>query len=102
MQYSKYILLAVAISALFTGCSTVDSAYNSSKSIGQSAIGGVGSIVGNSATDASKTLGVASSAAGKALSGAGSVLGGALDLAGGLVKGASDVVAPATAAPKSY
>lgn len=91
----KFILASLATACLFTGCSTVDSAYNSSKSIGQSAIGGVGSIVGNSATDASKTLGVASGAAGKALSGAGSVLGGALDLAGGLVKGASDVVAPA-------
>ena len=102
MQYSKHILSAVIISALLTGCGTVDSAYQSTKGIGSAAIGGVGNVVGNGASDASKTLGVASDAAGKVVSGAGKVLGGGLDLVGGVVKGTSDIVAPSAPAPKSY
>ena len=44
-------LIIVLATLTFTGCSTVDSAYNSTKSIGQAAIGGTGNIVGNSAVD---------------------------------------------------
>ena len=87
-------LIIVLATLTFTGCSTVDSAYNSTKSIGQAAIGGTGNIVGNSAVDASKTLSVASDSVGKVVSGAGKVLGGGLDVAGGLIKGTSDIVAP--------
>lgn len=103
MKYSNRVILLVAISALLTGCSTVDSAYQSTKGIGSAAIGGIGNIAGNGASDASKTLGVASDAAGKVVSGAGKVVGGALDLVGGVIKGTSDIVAPsATPAAKTY
>lgn len=80
---------------VLTGCGTVDATYQSTKGIGQSAIGGVGNVVGSGATDASKTLGVVSDTAGKVLSGAGKVAGGGLELVGGVVKGTSDIVAPA-------
>ena len=93
-------LSAVFAALLLAGCGTVDSAYNSAKGIGQSAVGGVGNIVGNGTADASKTLGVASDAAGKVLSGGGKVIGGAFELVGGVVKGTSDVVAPAAAPTK--
>lgn len=95
----KYILSLVAALAAFslTGCGTVDAGYNGVKGIGQSAISGVGNVVGNGASDASKTLGVASNAIGTVISGAGKVVGGSLDLAGGLIKGTSDIIAPAAA-----
>ena len=78
-------LIAVLAALSLAGCSTVDSALDSSRSIGKAAIGGTGSIVGNAASDASKTLGVASESIGKVVSGAGKVLGGGLDVAGGLL-----------------
>jgi hypothetical protein len=87
-------LIAVLAALSLTSCSTVDSALDSSRSIGKAAIGGTGNIVGNAASDASKTLGVASESVGKVVSGAGKVLGGALDVTGGLIKGTSDIVAP--------
>jgi len=90
------LLIAVLAAFSFTGCSTVDSALDSSRNIGRAAIGGTGNIVGNAASDASKTLGVASESVGKVVSGAGKVLGGALDVTGGLIKGTSDIVAPST------
>jgi len=96
MKYTLSLVAALAAISL-TGCSTVDAGYNSAKGIGQSAIGGAGNIVGNGASDASKTLGVASDAVGKVVSGAGKVVGGGLDLVGSLVKGTSDIVAPAAA-----
>ena len=88
------LLIAVLAALSLTGCSTVDSALDSSRNIGRAAIGGTGNIVGNAASDASKTLGVASESVGKVVSGAGKVLGGALDVTGGLIKGTSDIVAP--------
>ena len=88
------LLIAVLAALSLTGCSTVDSALDSSRNIGRAAIGGTGNIVGNAASDASKTLGVASDSVGKVVSGAGKVLGGGLDVAGGLIKGTSDIVAP--------
>ena len=95
---NTFKLVAVLVTVLvLTGCSTVDAGYNSVKGIGQSTIGGVGNIVGNGASDASKTLGVASDAVGKVVSGAGKVVGGGLDLVGSLVKGTSDIIAPAAA-----
>jgi len=96
MKYTLSLVAALAAISL-TGCGTVDAGYNSVKGIGQSAIGGAGNIVGNGASDASKTLGVASDAVGKVVSGAGKVVGGGLDLVGSLVKGTSDIVAPAAA-----
>lgn len=94
----KHIYILFVFATLFlTGCGTVDATYQSTKGIGQSAIGGVGNIVGNGATDASKTLGVVSDTAGKVLSGGGKVIGGGLELIGGVVKGTSDIVAPAPA-----
>jgi hypothetical protein len=101
MKNIKLLALAV-ITAILSGCGTVDSAYQSTKGIGSAAIGGVGNIVGNGTSDVSKTLGVASDAAGKVVSGAGNVLGGGLDLVGGVVKGTSDIIAPSAPAPKSY
>ena len=93
----KIIFIISAFAALLlTGCGTVDATYQSAKGIGQSAIGGVGNVVGNGATDASKTLGVVSDTAGKVLSGGGKVIGGGLELVGGVVKGTSDIVAPAS------
>ena len=67
----KYTLSLVAALAAFslTGCGTVDAGYNGAKGIGQSAISGVGNVVGNGASDASKTLGVASNAIGTVVSG---------------------------------
>jgi hypothetical protein len=96
MKYTNTLTLVVAVVAMLfiSGCGTVDAAYTSTKGIGQSAIGGVGNIVGNGAADASKTLGVASTAVGTVVSGAGKVVGGGLDLAGGLIKGTSDIIAP--------
>ena len=88
------LLISVLAALSLTGCSTVDSALDSSRNIGRAAIGGTGNIVGNAASDASKTLGVASDSVGKVVSGAGKVLGGGLDVAGGLIKGTSDIVAP--------
>lgn len=93
-------LMTVLATLTFTGCGTVDSAYNSSKSIGQAAIGGTGNIVGNSAADASKTLGVGTDAIGKVIHGAGKVVGGGLELVGGVVKGTSDIVAPSVSEKK--
>lgn len=87
--------LFVIVSLGLTGCGTVDATYQSTKGIGQSAIGGIGNVVGNGASDASKTLGVVSDTAGKVLSGGGKVIGGGLELVGGVVKGTSDIVAPA-------
>jgi len=101
MKYTTLLILTV-ITALLTGCGTVDSAYQSTKGIGSAAIGGVGNIVGNGASDASKTLTVASEATGKVVSGAGKVIGGGLDLVGGVVKGTSDIIAPSAPAPKQY
>ena len=94
----KKIIFIISASAalILTGCGTVDATYQSAKGIGQSAIGGVGNVVGNGATDASKTLGVVSDTAGKVLSGGGKVIGGGLELVGGVVKGTSDIVAPAS------
>lgn len=92
------VLLASAV-ALLSGCGTVDATYNSAKGMGQAAIGGVGNVVGNGATDVGRSLGVASTAAGKVVSGGGAIVGGGLDLVGGMVKGVSDIVAPAPAAP---
>lgn len=93
----KKILISVLVLSAFglTGCGTVDATYQSTKGIGQSAIGGIGNVVGNGASDASKTLGVVSDTAGKVLSGGGKVIGGGLELVGGVVKGTSDIVAPA-------
>ena len=91
------LILSVIISLFLTGCGTVDATYQSTKGIGQSAIGGVGNVVGNGASDASRTLGVVSDTAGKVLSGGGKVIGGGLELVGGVVKGTSDIVAPAPA-----
>ena len=102
MKNIKLLTLAVIITAILSGCGTVDSAYQSTKGIGSAAIGGVGNIVGNGASDASKTLGVASEATGKVVSGAGRVVGGGLDLVGGVVKGTSDIIAPSAPAPKQY
>ena len=93
-------LMIVLATLTFTGCSTVDSAYNSTKSIGQAAIGGTGNIVGNSAVDASRTLGVGTDAIGKVIHGAGKVVGGGLELIGGVVKGTSDIVAPSVTEKK--
>jgi hypothetical protein len=93
-------LIAVLAALSLTSCSTVDSALDSSRSIGKAAIGGTGNIVGNAASDASKTLGVASESIGKVVSGAGKVLGGSLDVAGSLVKGTSDIVAPSVVEKK--
>jgi uncharacterized protein YceK len=93
MKNYKLIPLVVVLLAL-TGCGTVDATYQSGKGIGQSAISGVGNVVGNGANDASKTLGVVSDTAGKVLSGGGKVIGGGLELIGGVVKGTSDIVAP--------
>ena len=90
-------LVCIAVLLTLAGCGTVDATYQSAKGVGQSAIGGVGNVVGNGATDASKTLGVVSDTAGKVLSGAGKVVGGGLELVGGVVKGTSDIVAPAPA-----
>lgn len=88
------LVAVIAIAFVLTGCGTVDAGYAGAKGIGQSAISGVGNIVGNGASDASKTLGVASSTIGTVVSGAGKVVGGGLDLAGGLIKGTSDIIAP--------
>ena len=93
----KKVLFGLLITLSLAGCGTVDATYQSAKGVGQSAIGGVGNVVGNGATDASKTLGVVSDTAGKVLSGAGKVVGGGLELVGGVVKGTSDIVAPAPA-----
>lgn len=82
---------------VLTGCGTVDATYQSTKGIGQAAIGGVGNVVGNGASDVSKSLGVVSDTAGKVLSGGGKVIGGGLELVGGVVKGTSDVIAPTPA-----
>ena len=91
----NYIKTLAILSTLFvTGCGTVDATYQSAKGMGQSAISGVGNVVGNGASDASKTLGVVSDTAGKVLSGGGKVIGGGLELVGGVVKGTSDVIAP--------
>lgn len=87
-------LISLLTIGLLAGCGTVDATYQSGKGIGQSAISGVGNVVGNGANDASKTLGVVSDTAGKVLSGAGKVVGGGLELVGGVVKGTSDIVAP--------
>ena len=87
-------LFTVLASLLLAGCSTVDATYQSTKGMGQAAIGGVGNVVGNGANDVSKTLGVVSDTAGKVLSGGGKVIGGGLELVGGVVKGTSDIVAP--------
>lgn len=89
------IATLVLLTLGLTGCGTVDATYQSTKGIGQSAIGGIGNVVGNGASDASKTLGVVSDTAGKVLSGGGKVIGGGLELVGGVVKGTSDIVAPA-------
>ena len=87
-------LLSLLTIALLAGCGTVDATYQSAKGMGQSAVSGVGNVVGNGANDASKTLGVVSDTAGKVLSGGGKVIGGGLELIGGVVKGTSDIVAP--------
>jgi hypothetical protein len=101
MKYTKNIafVLAAAAATLLSGCGTIDATYQSTKGIGQSAIGGVGSVVGSSSQDAGKSLGLASDTAGKLVSGAGKVVGGTIDMMGGLVKGTSDIVAPAPTAP---
>ena len=91
----KNLILAVTLAAAVLGlsaCGTVDASYQASKGIGKSAIGGVGSIVGNSTSDVGRTFGIATAAAGTLMTGAGKVLGGSLDVAGNLVKGTSDVV----------
>jgi predicted small secreted protein len=95
MKKTLALLSLVAASALFSGCSTVDATYTSAKGIGQSAIGGVGNVIGNGAADAGRSLGVVSNAAGQVVSGGGKIIGGGLDLVGGMVKGTSDIVAPA-------
>jgi hypothetical protein len=97
MKNPLKLVAVLAIAFVLTGCGTVDAGYNGAKSIGQSAISGVGNVVGSGASDASKTLGVASNAVGTVISGAGKVVGGGLDLAGGLIKGTSDIIAPAAA-----
>jgi hypothetical protein len=101
MKYNKNItfVLAAAAALILTGCGTVDATYQSTKGIGQSAIGGVGNVVGNSSQDVGKGLGLASDTAGKLVGGAGKVVGGTIDMVGGLVKGTSDIVAPAPTAP---
>lgn len=101
MKHNKIIafVLAAASALVLTGCGTVDATYQSTKGIGQSAISGVGNVVGNSSQDVGKSLGLASDTAGKLLSGGGKVVGGTIDMVGGLVKGTSDIVAPAPAAP---
>lgn len=99
MKKTLALLSLVAVSALFTGCGTVDATYNSAKGIGQSAIGGVGAVVGNGAADVGKSLGVVSGAAGQVVSGGGKIIGGGLDLVGGMVKGTSEIIAPTPAAP---
>lgn len=95
MKYIK--LIPVVGLLLLTGCGTVDATYQSAKGMGQSAVSGVGNVVGNGANDASRTLGVVSDTAGKVLSGGGKVIGGGLELVGGVVKGTSDIVAPTPA-----
>ena len=97
MKNTLKLVAVLAIALVLTGCSTVDAGYNGAKGIGQSAISGVGNVVGYGASDASKTLGVASNAIGTVVSGAGKVVGGGLDLAGGLIKGTSDIIAPTPA-----
>jgi hypothetical protein len=95
----KKLITLLALTAILSGCGTVDATYNSAKGIGQSAISGVGNVVGNGATDVGRSLGVASSAAGKVVSGGGAIVGGGLDLVGGMVKGVSEIVAPPAPAP---
>lgn len=97
MKHNKIIAFVLAASAalVLTGCGTIDATYQSTKGIGQSAIGGVGNVVGNSSQDLGKSLGLASETAGKLVGGAGKVVGGSIDMVGGLVKGTSDIVAPA-------
>lgn len=95
----KNLILAVTLVAAVLGlsaCGTVDASYQASKGIGKSAIGGVGSIVGNGTSDVGRTFGMAANAAGTLVTGAGKVLGGSLDVAGSLVKGTSDIATGTT------
>jgi uncharacterized protein YceK len=98
MKKTITVLSLVAITATFSGCGTVDATYNSAKGIGQSAVGGVGNVVGNGAADIGKSLGVVSDTAGKVISGGGKIVGGGLDLVGSMVKGTSEIIAPPPAA----
>ena len=93
----KKALLGLLIVMSLAGCGTIDATYQSAKGMGQAAVSGVGNVVGNGATDASKTLNVVSDTAGKVLSGGGKVIGGGLELVGGVVKGTSDIIAPTPA-----
>ena len=99
MKNIKYLLSFAAVLAAIalSGCSTVEASYQSSKGIGQAAVGGVGNIAGSSTADVGRTFGVAANSVGTLVSGAGKVLGGSLDVAGGLVKGTSDIVTGAAA-----
>ena len=99
MKKTITVLSLVAITATFSGCGTVDATYNSAKGMGQSAISGVGNVVGNGTADVGKSLGVVSGAAGKVVSGGGAIIGGGLDLVGSMVKGTSEIIAPPPAAP---
>lgn len=94
MKKTFALLTLVASVAILSGCGTVDATYNSAKGIGQSAIGGVGNVVGNGAADVGKSLGVVSNAAGQVVSGGGKIIGGGLDLVGTMVKGTSEIIAP--------
>lgn len=94
MKKTITVLSLVAITATFSGCGTVDATYNSAKGMGQSAVSGVGNVVGNGAADVGKSLGLVSDTAGKVISGGGKIVGGGLDLVGSMVKGTSDIIAP--------
>lgn len=100
MKKTFALLTLVASVAILSGCGTVDATYNSAKGMGQSAVSGVGNVVGSGATDVGKSLGLVSDTAGKVISGGGKIVGGGLDLVGSMVKGTSDIIAPPPAPAK--